>query len=107
MTRLAWEIADRFLPPCPSSGSDSSRIISSNVFIVHFLRSCSIFVCSGDSQSFEEVWEDGCSSRAELYGRRGRDNGNSRPERVWEDHSTNDPLHDSEANIWHRESDGD
>src|SRR5260370_40913688 len=65
-----------------------------------------IFVCSGDSQPFKEVREDGCSSKPELYGRRGRDNGNSRPERVWEDHSTNDPLHDSQANSCHCESDG-
>src|SRR5439155_1578176 len=54
-----------------------------------------------------EIWKDGCSSRAELYRRRGRDNGNSRPEWVWENNSPNDPLYDPQANIWHRESDGD
>src|SRR5437870_4310419 len=81
--------------------SDSPRFdFSSNVFIAHFLSFAFIFVCSGDSQPFEEVWEDGCSSRAELYSRRGRDNGNSRPERVWKDYSAHDSMHDSQADLW-------
>src|SRR2546428_3105666 len=75
--------------------------------IAHYWSSAFIFACSGDSQSFEEVWEDRCSSRAELYSRRGRDNGNSRPKRIWKNHSPNDPLHYSKAIIWHCESDGD